>query len=88
MHEKWKNECPVASDFTNLNYFKTSFFSWHGYTCVGVGLDYFDKNIFLKKYEMFPKKDMIELHHKQNMETIESIITNTYGLSESLKIKL
>jgi len=88
MHEKWKNECPVASDFTNLNYFKTSFFSWHGYTCVGVGLDYFDKDIFLKKYEMFPKKDMIELHHKQNMETIENTITKTYGLSESLKIKL
>jgi hypothetical protein len=89
MHERWKYKSPSLEDFTNPNYFKTDFFSWHSYMYIGVGLDYFDNNLFLKEYEKFDKKDKLELHHKNNMNNIKYVIDNSYSVADAIKnIKL
>ena len=88
MTEKWKTQCITPSDFRNTQYFRTNFFSWHTYMYIGVGLDYFDKNLFLNEYQKFSKKDKLELHHNKNMENIKYVIDNSYNVSDALKIKI
>lgn len=88
MVEKWKHTCPTADDFSNPNFFRTNFFSWHTYMYIGVGLDFFDKNLFVKKYEEFDRKDKLELHHLENTKNIKHIIENALTVPDALKIKL
>ena len=85
MDAKWKTRCPTASDFSNLHYFNTGFFSWHSYIYVGVGLGYFDTNLFTSEYEKFNQKSMMEYHHKRNMDMINEVVDNSYSVSDALK---
>ena len=89
MTNTWKTNCPTFEDFNNLNYFKTNFFSWHSYIYIGMGLEYFDKDLFIKSYENFDKKDMMESHHKNNMNSIKKVVENSYNVNDAIKnIKL
>jgi tryptophan halogenase len=82
MDNKWKNDCPTLSDFTNFN---SSLFGWHSYIYVGLGLGYFDNNLFIKEYDKFTEAPLMESHHQKNMNTINYIIDKSYSVSDSLK---
>jgi tryptophan halogenase len=88
MVDVWKTRCPITEDFSNPNFFRTNFFSWHTYMYIGVGLNYFDNNLFVNAYEKFDRKNKLKLHHTENIKNVNYIINNSLTVADAIKIKL
>jgi tryptophan halogenase len=75
----WKSNIPKSFDF---RYESFGLVNW---LLVGIGLDYFKKDIFIQTYRDSKIKNKVKEHHTKNINLIEDTIKNSINEIDILK---
>ena len=75
----WKTQTPKATDFS---YESFGLFSW---LLVGIGLDYFKKNMFVDVYRNYKIKERIKEHHMKTINTVSDVFEKSLNEIDALK---
>ena len=76
--KKWDGSIPENVDFNDTA------FGYHGWLSIGSGLNFFDKNLYIDRYENFEDKDRIQNHHDYLMQVKKELYDLSYGNNEYL----
>ena len=76
--KKWDGSIPENVDFNDTA------FGYHGWLSVGSGLNFFDKNLYIDRYENFEDKDRIQNHHDYLMQVKKELYDLSYSNNEYL----
>jgi tryptophan halogenase len=77
--ENWKLQLPTSFDFYQEP------FSLNSWTLVGLGIEFFEKSRFIRRYKNYKLKDDIKLHHIQNIKNINNIKNKCFTQTDLLK---
>jgi tryptophan halogenase len=84
--KKWKTKAPEIDDF-NLEYFGDyTFFGYHNWISVGIGIDYFNKDIFIHKYNNYNNKANIVKHFDKIQTNMNMIVSHSISEIDFIKL--
>ena len=84
--KKWKTNVPKIDDF-NLEYFGDyTFFGYHNWISVGVGIEYFNKDIFIHSYNNYQYKANLIKHYDKIQTNMNMIIENSRSEIDFIKL--